>query len=250
VQVDFATGQGQRLTAEPAGVFGTQSGGDYSPVGAPTATPPAVQAQHAIDDADETVMIQPGALEAALMQAGFAQPGASAPAAAPAAADEDEDQTVMFQPGALDAALLAEVAKAAGPTKTMPTPALEPVPEAPKTFADLPEGEQEVRQFLRDYAITSNLHLQVLDRFLKSRETVLGRAEVQRATGAQQGAVIEIIDQLVQSRLLRRARSVRVRGGTGFLFSTSPRVQGAVVRLLRMWADPGGRTKVSAWLSG
>ena len=237
VQVDFGAGQGQRLTTEPAAAFGAQ-GGDYAPASAPT---------QELNDADETVMIQPGALEAALMQAGLA---AAPVTAEPEPLTEGSNETVMFQPGALDAALLAEVAKAAGPATTLPAPALEPVPETPAKFGNLPEAEAEVRRFIHDYALTTNLHLAVLDRFAKSKDKALGGTEVQKATGAQQDAVVAVIDQLVQGRLLRRTRSMRIRGGTGFLFSTSPRTQGTVVRLLRMWADPSGRTKVNAWLQG
>lgn len=159
----------------------------------------------------------------------------------------------MFQPGSLDMALLAEVAAAAGPEQAIAAPAVEapPAPAGRPAGRSLPDGfEVEVRLFMHDFAITSNLHLQVLDRFVKADTEILGRTDLQVATGGTRAQVIEIVDQFVQSRLVRRMRSPRIRGGSGFVFSPSPATRNTVTRLLKMWQNPQDRQKVSGWLRG
>ena len=268
---------------------------EFSPVdtGAAGAPPPAVlQARAGAEapgdaDADDTIMFQPGALDAALLQAGLATPAAapaapqvpapvappvptpvappaafSAPAApgpppaapappapappAPAPpADADADDTVMFQPGALDSALMAEVAAAAGPSAPIAVPEVEPPPQPPEPADD---GEAAVQAFVVDHGLAPGL-VEILDCFAKAGdEQVLARVDVQHATGGARGDVADAIEHLVQARLIRRTRSPRIRGGTGFLFSPSPRSRNTLGKLLGMWRDPSGRTKLSSWL--
>ena len=114
-----------------------------------------------------------------------------------------------------------------------PRKAIEAPPPEPQPFANLPEEEAEVRQFLCDYAINSNLHLQVLEQFHQSKDEALGRSDLQLATGGAASAVIDVVDQFVQTHLVRRTRSMRVRGGTGFMVAMSPATRGTVVRVLR-----------------
>ncbi|RMG07542.1 MAG: hypothetical protein D6731_23605 [Planctomycetota bacterium] len=247
------------LLATPGAAFGGPAP-EFQAVdaGGPGAPPPAVvaaSAQVELEDGDETVMIQPGALEAALLQAGLAGGvGSPAPAAAPRPSAEsavDGDETVMFQPGALDAALLAEVAKAAGPVEEPSAPPVEASPPARAAAgSDLSPEEQELRRFVHEHALGSPLHLQVLEHLLAAGERTLGADDLQAATGGERGAVLSVLEQFAQSRLVRRTRSVRVRGGTGFRFAGSPQRRGVVTRLLRQWADPEGRRKLGDWLAG
>lgn len=261
-----------------------------APVGQPLAAPPHAGAAapppvrvYGGDDGDETIMFQPGALDAALLQAGvgaappasFAPPPTPAPlppvasppppttpAAAPAppptrppspapvADDDDEqDETIMFQPGALDAALLAEVAQAAGPETALPPAPVQP-PPALSEPEPADEGDASLRRFVVDHALTAPLHLEVLDCFAKAGERVLARTDVTLSANGARGSVGDAIDQLVQSRLVRRTRSPRIRGGTGFLYSPSPSAHNTIGQLLRLWRSPTGRAKVSAWLPG
>ncbi|MGE0713482.1 MAG: hypothetical protein AB7N76_36400 [Planctomycetota bacterium] len=244
--------------------------------GAQPAAAPGAGGAYA-EDSDETVMFQPGALDQALLQASLqaaaeaAAAEAAAPEPAPVAAApaptaplpqagddydlDSDDETVMIQPGMLDAALLAEVAAAAGAPTELPAPPVEAPPAAPVPEAlsgsgvvanALPDGrEVELMLFVHDFAIRSDLHLRVLDRFAQSSDRVLGPQDLQGG-----GDVQPVLDQFVQSRLLRRARSPRIRGGSGFVFSASPQTRNTVVRLLKMWADPRGRAKLSSWLQG
>lgn len=59
-----------------------------------------------------------------------------------------------------------------------------------------------------------------------------------------------MLDQLVQARLVRRSRSPRVRGGTGFVLSASPMARGTLVRLLKAWQAPSSRARVASWFNG
>jgi len=119
----------------------------------------------------------------------------------------------------------------------------------PAAIAAMPAGQEvEMRLFLLDFAISSRLHLQVLDVFAKAAEEAVGRSDMQLATGGPRAQVVDILDQYVQARLVRRTRSPRIRGGTGFVFSPSPAIRNSVMRLLQMWRDPGGRAKLGSWL--
>lgn len=209
------------------------------------------------DSDDQMVMFQPAAQDLALLaqvaQAATSEvPAIEVPLAPSAEEPEDEelshDETIMFQPGALDAALLAEVAAAAGPETHIPPPPVAEPPEPEMPVLQLPDGrEVELRLFMHDYAIGSELHLSLLDRFLRAGdETVVPQDLPQNGDRA---AVLGIVDQFVHSRLLRRTRSPRARGGTGFVFSPSPQVRGLAVRLIKLWQAPNSRTKVSAWLA-
>lgn len=230
------------------------------------------------DDSNETIMFAPGALDQALAEAAakaaaeaaaapdptpaappepvvpVAEPApvAAAPApAAPAPTPEEEsgfyasdNETVMIQPGMLDAALLAEVAKAAGEETATPAPPVEEPQAAPPPATNtVPTGDElAVRLFVLDQGIKSDLHIEVLGRLLKF-EKVIGPEDLKI-----EGDVRSVLDQFAQSRLLRRQRSARVRGGNGFVLSASPAARGTVTRLWRMWSNPQGRAKLSAWV--
>ena len=237
----------------------------------------------ASDEGDQTVMFQPGLDLAAELARLEAADAAAAAAASPAAAaispevaefdteqtldpaylrnlkaqqqqqqsqGDEEEQTIMFQPGALDAALLAEVAAAAGPEQipddppvSAPPPALEQRQEA----LGLNGTHAELKVFVHDYALTSALHLELLDRFAQAGERPLGPADL-RSPGKSGGRVTDVVDQFVQCKLVRRTRAPRVRGGMGFLFSPSPKVHGLVKQLLQLWQAPQSRSTVSTWL--
>lgn len=234
------------------------------------------------EDSDETIMFQPGALDQALLQASLqaaaaegAPPAEAEAPAQPAAPPVNEaqpaemapmppvdqafgldsdDETVMIQPGLLDQALLAEVARAAGSeSQSAPPPVEAPPPEpqqvmAQELGASVPDGrEVELRLFLHDHALSSEAHLRVLDRLAAADEQVFGPADLSELAG---GDARPLLDQFAQSRLVRRTRSPRVRGGSGFVFSPSPATRNTVVRLLRLWKDPQSRPKVNAWLQG
>lgn len=245
-----------------------------APAPAPRPTPPAgdqVNPYYAsgslMESSDEqTVMIQPGMIDAAMLASvAMAENAAPAPveaAAPPAGADaEFEEETVMFQPNALDAALLAEVAAVAGPETGVPAPRVEEppaptpppgIPQAAMTAPpqdDSPDGrEVEMRLFVHDHALNTPLHLQVLERLVKANETTFGKNDLHLATGGAVAAVSSVLEQLVQSRLVRRTRSPRVRGGTGFILSASPQARNTLVRLLKAWQSPTSRAKVATWL--
>ena len=216
------------------------------------------------DDSDETIMFAPGALDLALAAAAAAaaveaeaapdptpaDPG-PAPVASVAPAPErlSDDETVMISPGMLDAALLAEVAKAAGEESSF-TPPATPAPEAAPTPlpavapALIPSGDEvAVRLFLLDHGINSEVHVELLSRLLRE-ERVIGPSDFDLP-----GDLRPALDQMAQSRLLKRQRSARVKGGSGYLLAPSPQARGTVTRLARMWSDPQGRAKVSAWLN-
>lgn len=223
------------------------------------------------EDSDETIMFAPGALDLALAAAAAAAAEeaeaapdptpadpppplvsatpapvtAPAPVAAAPQAGLTDDETVMISPGMLDAALLAEVAKAAGQESSFappPTPEPEPAP-APAPVV-VPTGDEvAVRLFLLDHGIKSDTHVELLSRLLKE-ERVVGPSDFDLA-----GDLRPLLDQLAQSRILKRQRSARVKGGSGYLLAPSPQARGTVTRLARMWADPQGRAKVSAWLN-
>ncbi len=253
------------------------------PAGAPAATMGApvpggmggmAPDDDAPDDSNETIMFAPGALDQALAAAAAAAaaenaaapdptpaappepaapvaeptPVAAAPAPAPVAEDSgfysSDNETVMIQPGMLDMALLAEVAKAAGEeTVIAPPPVEEPKAAPPPKTNTVPTGDElSVRLFVLDQGIKSDLHIEVLGRLLKF-EKVIGPEDLKI-----EGDVRSVLDQFAQSRLLRRQRSARVRGGNGFILSASPAARGTVTRLWRMWSDPQGRTKLSAWI--
>jgi len=226
------------------------------------------------DDSNETIMFAPGALDQALAAAAAAAaaennaapdptpaappepaapvaepaPVAAAPAPAPVAEDSgfysSDNETVMIQPGMLDMALLAEVAKAAGEeTVIAPPPVEEPQAAPPPKTNTVPTGDElAVRLFVLDQGIKSDLHIEVLGRLLKF-EKVIGPDDLKI-----EGDVRGVLDQFAQNRLLRRQRSARVRGGNGFVLSASPAARGTVTRLWRMWSDPQGRSKLSAWI--
>jgi hypothetical protein len=246
-----------------------------APQPAPRATPPAADQGGAVnpyyasgsllESGDEqTVMIQPGMIDAAML-ASVAMAENPAPLAAPeapAADGEFEEETVMFQPNALDAALLAEVAAVAGPETGVAAPRVEepPAPAPPPGIPaaamaaapqqdESPDGrEVEMRLFVHDHALSTPLHLQVLERLVKANETTFGKNDLHLATGGAVAAVSSVLDQLVQSRLVRRTRSPRVRGGTGFILSASPQARNTLVRLLKAWQSPTSRAKVATWL--
>jgi hypothetical protein len=216
----------------------------------PEALAAAVQSYDAGASDDQAVMFTPDAAAMAQLAEAAAQAtGAAAPADAPASSDyyaegSDDDQAVMFQPGDFDAALLAEVAAAAGPEAPIPVP--EPI--APPEPQPINGEEGELRTFLRDYAIRSALHVQVLERFLLAGEDALGPKDLQAAGKA--AAMRSILDELVQCRLVRRTRCSRVRGGTGFMFSPSPATRNQIVRLIKLWQGPETRSQVASWLAG
>ena len=151
----------------------------------------------------------------------------------------------MIQPGMLDAALLAEVARAAGAETVIEEPPVEaPQAVAPAPAKVAPTGDEvAIRLFVLDQGIKTDLHVEVLGRMLKF-ERVIGPADLKL-----EGDVRFVLDQFAQSRLLRRQRSPRVRGGSGFVLAASPAARGTVTRLWRMWADPQGRTKINAWIN-
>lgn len=210
---------------------------------------------------EQTVMFTPGALDAAMLAAAAGDVGGAAPqdeaAAAPAPAAEpqavsDEDETVMFQPGALDAELLAQVAAAVGPASVVAPPAVEqpPAPVQP-ALADAPDARDlELRLFMHDHALSTPLHLQVLERLARSSDQAFGRSELQLATGSALGVVSGVIDQLVAARLLRRTRAPRARGGVGFVLSMSPASRNVLARLIKSWQAPATRARVAAWFEG
>jgi anti-anti-sigma factor len=191
-------------------------------------------------------------------------PARTAPPGAPAATGgmDQGDETVMFQPDGLLAEVLAAVAPTqpepgspATPPKATSRPAAETAPAvvtrgggaAP---ARSENGLDELKKFLGDYALVSELHLRVLDKFSREGvEKVLGRPEVQSAVGGSAAAISSILEDFVQARLLRRRRSPRIRGGTGFLYSPSPRTRNAVIRLLRRYEDGTTRAEVMSWVS-
>ena len=83
-----------------------------------------------------------------------------------------------------------------------------------------------------DYAISSELHLSLLERFFRGKGEVLGRGDLQATSGGSRNAVVKVIDQFVQSRLVRRTRSPSIRGGSGFLFTVPVgRVMGLAAEL-------------------
>ncbi len=233
---------------------------------------PYYEAASLMESDDQTVMIQPGMIDAAMLASVAMAEAAPAPAAPVAPADDDsgeDDETVMFQPSALDAALLAEVAAVAGPDTAVAPPRVEEPPPAapppglpPAAVAAVvaatsagdeppPDGRDiELRLFLHDHALSSTLHLQVLEKLVKSSDATFGKTDLQLATGSPVGAVSTVLDQLVQSRLVRRTRSPRVRGGTGFILSASPQARNTLVRLLKTWQAPTSRAKVAGWLDG
>lgn len=205
------------------------------------------------DSDDQMVMFQPAAQDLALL-AQVAQQAAAdeaPPAYVEEAAEEEElsqDETIMFQPGALDAALLAEVAAAAGPETHIPPPPVAEPPEPEVPALHLPDGrEVELRLFMHDYAIGSELHLSLLDRFLRAGDETVVPQDL--PMNGDREAVLGVVDQFVHSRLLRRTRSPRARGGTGFVFAPSPQVRGLAVRLVKLWQTSGSRPKVTAWLA-
>ncbi|MCA8924717.1 MAG: STAS domain-containing protein [Planctomycetes bacterium] len=210
------------------------------------------------DEGNQTVMFQPGldlAAELARLEAADAARAAADTAEterthSPAyARDAEDDQTVMFQPGALDAALLAEVAAAVGPEQVAaPPPTQTPPPAAQvrQVTLGLNGDDAELRVFLHDYALQTPLHLELLTRFALAGERALGPADL-RAAGNSGGRVTDVVDQFVQCRLVRRTRAPRVRGGTGFVFSPSPRVSGLVKKLIKLWQAPQSRATVSSW---
>ena len=209
------------------------------------------------DSDDQMVMFQPGAQDLALL-AQMAQAGAQ-PEVPAETTDEDEglsqDETIMFQPGALDAALLAEVAAAAGPETHIPPPPVADPPEPEQPSLQLPDArELEVRLFMHDYALSTEQHLALLDRFLRAGDETVAPQDLtangERAGGnGAAGAALAIVDQFVHSRLVRRTRSPRARGGTGFVFSPSPQVRGLAVRLVKMWQTSSSQARVGAWLA-
>lgn len=236
-------------------------GGPGSPVN------PYYESASLMESDDQTVMIQPGMIDAAMLASVMAEAAPPAPVSEPQAQGEEDDETVMFQPSALDAALLAEVAAVAGPESTLapprveeppqpaPPPGLPPAAVAAVTAAARagedapPDGRDvELRLFLHDHALSSPLHLQVLEKLVKSSEATFGKTDLQLATGSPTGAVSSVLDQLVQSRLVRRTRSPRVRGGTGFVLSASPQARNTLVRLIKAWQAPSSRAKVAGWL--
>lgn len=163
---------------------------------------------------------------------------------------DEEEQTIMFQPGALDAALLAEVAAAAGPEQLPddpPVSAPPPALEQRQASLGLNGAHAELKVFMHDYALNSALHLELLTRFAQAGERALGPADL-RSPGNSGGRVTDVVDQFVQCKLVRRTRAPRVRGGMGFLFSPSPKVRGLVKQLLQLWEAPQSRSTVSTWL--
>ncbi|MEZ0227829.1 MAG: hypothetical protein ACAI25_04335, partial [Planctomycetota bacterium] len=71
---------------------------------------------------------------------------------------------------------------------------------------------------------------------------------VQSAVGGSAAAISSILEDFVQARLLRRRRSPRIRGGTGFLYAPSPKTKNAVTRLLRRYEDGATRAEVMNWV--
>lgn len=158
----------------------------------------------------------------------------------------------MFQPGALDAELLAQVAAAVGPAGVVAPPAVEqpPAPVQP-AMPDAPDARDlELRLFMHDHALSSPLHLQVLERLARTSDQAFGRSELQLATGSALGVISGVIDQLVAARLLRRTRAPRARGGVGFVLSMSPASRNTLGRLLKSWQAPATRARVAAWFEG
>jgi predicted transcriptional regulator len=227
---------------------------------------------YAGDEDDQSVMISPGALAEALGQlppeddhdqtvmfkASLAPPGPAPavhlqPPEDTGLTDESvsQDETVMFAPGALDQALLAEITATAGAETPVPAASVEPPPAAhnPIQAKGVPDGKEvELRLFIYDYAISSELHLQLLERLLKANDTAQGLDELQLTAGANRAVVPRVVDQFVQSHLLRRTRSPRVRGGVGFVFSPSPSARNSIVSLLKLWQATNTRPQVSSWL--
>ncbi|MEZ6186003.1 MAG: hypothetical protein R3F62_13460 [Planctomycetota bacterium] len=213
------------------------------------------------DEGNQTVMFQPGMdlaaelarLDAADAARAAAQVAESERTHSPAYAQEPEDdQTIMFQPGALDAALLAEVAAAAGPEPAAEAPAQQAPPtsgQVRQQALGLNGEDAELRVFVHDYALQTPLHLELLGRFAEAGERALGPADL-RNVHSSGGRVTDVLDQFVQCRLVRRTRAPRVRGGTGFVFSPSPRVGGLIHKLLKLWQAPQSRATVSSWLEG
>jgi anti-anti-sigma regulatory factor len=269
----------------PAGDFSPVDSGGSSPPAAvaPAAAPMGAPVPGGMggiapdddvpDDSNETIMFAPGALDQALAEAAAkaaaenaaapdptpaappepvvlaAEPTPVAPAPAPAAPEQgsylaSDSETVMIQPGMLDQALLAEVAKAAGEETALPPPPVEEPKAAPPPATNTaPTGDElAVRLFVLDQGIKSDLHIEVLGRLLKF-EKVVGPEDLK-----VEGDVRGVLDQFAQNRLLRRQRSARVRGGNGFVLSASPAARGTVTRLWRMWSNPQGRAKLSAWV--
>src|SRR5205823_1683071 len=143
----------------------------------------------------------------------------------------------------------AAAAPASPPAEPAPTAApgsvkAEPAPAAASRSAK-GDGVDELRQFLSDFALVSELHLRVLDKFSREGvEKILGRPEVQSAVGGSAATISSILEDFVQARLLRRRRSPRIRGGTGYLYTPSPKTRSAVVRLLRRYEDGTTRAEV------
>jgi hypothetical protein len=253
-------------TQAPAPVAAQRPAPAYAP-------PPAAPANNAYsggggagyESDEQTVMFTPGALDAAMLAAAAGDVGgAAAPEEAPQAtasptapmgdggAGSDEEETVMFQPGALDAELLAQVAAAVGPASVVAPPAVEqpPAPAQP-AMSDAPDARDlELRLFMHDHALSSPVHLQVLERLARTSDQAFGRSELQLATGAALGVISGVIDQLVAARLLRRTRAPRARGGVGFVLSMSPASRNVLGRLLKSWQAPSTRARVAAWFEG
>src|SRR5207237_76704 len=85
-----------------------------------------------------------------------------------------------------------------------PPPAAAPraAVSAPAPRAAPADAADELRVFLRDYAIVSELHLRVIERFSREGiEAVLGRQDIQAAVGGSAPAVAGILEDFVQARL-------------------------------------------------
>jgi hypothetical protein len=229
-----------------------------APVPAAQAAPPEPSFDnYQGDGGDETVMFQPDALLAEVLAA--VTPDAPPAATEPAATNLDFQMTpgptqtaahAIAHPAAHTTAHTAAQASVPAPAPPPVSPVETPAPAPATANAKGPETHEEFRHFLSDYAIVSELHLRVLERFSREGiERVLGRADVQSAVGGSPAGVSAIIEDFVQARLLKRRRSPRVRGGIGFLYSPSPKTRNAVTRLLRLYEDGKTRAEVIGWMS-
>src|SRR5262249_47673130 len=120
-----------------------------------------------------------------------------------------------------------------------------PAPVLPEAV----DARAELRAAVHELALTSELHMKLLVRFVKEGgETPLGRPELQKDVGGAAGAVASALDDFLQAKIVKRRRSPRVRGGSGFLYSASPRMRNVLGRLVRHFEEPASRAEVLSWV--
>ena len=71
---------------------------------------------------------------------------------------------------------------------------------------------------------------------------------VQSHVAGSPGTVSDILEDLIQTGIIKRRPSPRIRGGKGYLFSPSPRYRSKVVLLLKIYDDTERRDALLIWL--